>query len=66
MMKRPVLYLYEYLIIQLKVPFDEIDNEGLNPIYVSIKSRLDEGKKTLGESTKRLIELGANFDLSDR
>lgn len=48
------------------MPFDEIDNEGLNPIYVSIKSRLDEGKKTLGESTKRLIELGANFDLSDR
>ena len=37
MMKRPVKEIFNYLIEELKISFDEIDNEGLNPVYIGIK-----------------------------
>ena len=66
LMRRPVKLLFNYLIKEKKLPIDEIDNEGLNPVYISIKARIDRGKDTLSEGTKELIKMGANFDLADR
>jgi ankyrin repeat protein len=66
LMRRPVKLLFNYLIKDIKLPIDEIDNEGLNPFYICIKARIDRCKETIGESSKELIKLGANCDLSDR
>jgi len=66
MMRRPVKELFNYLIVELKVPIDEIDNEGLNAVYIGIKARIDRGRDTISESTKMLINMGANCDLADR
>jgi UDP-3-O-[3-hydroxymyristoyl] glucosamine N-acyltransferase len=66
MMRRPVKELFNYLIVEQKVPIDEIDNEGLNAVYIGIKTRIDRGKDTISESTKMLIKMGANCDLADR
>ena len=66
MMRRPVKELFNYLIVEQKVPTDEIDNEGLNAVYIGIKTRIDRGKDTISESTKMLIKIGANCDLADR
>jgi hypothetical protein len=52
--------------VEQKVPIDEIDNEGLNAVYIGIKSRIDRGRDTISESTKMLIKMGANCDLADR
>jgi len=41
MMKRPVKEIFNYLNEELKISFDEIDNEGLNPVYIGIKARID-------------------------
>ena len=65
-MRRPVKALFDYILNTLKVPFEEIDNEGLNPIYIGIKTRMDVGKPTLSISSKILIDKGADFDLADR
>ena len=65
-MRRPVKELFNYLIVEQKVPIDEIDNEGLNAVYIGIKTRIDRGKDTISESTKMLIKMGANCDLADR
>ena len=66
MMRRPVKELFNYLIVEQKVPIDEIDNEGLNAVYIGIKTRIERGKDTISESTKMLIKMGANCDLADR
>lgn len=66
MMRRPVKELFNYLIVEQKVPIDEIDNEGLNAVYIGIKTRIDRGRDTISESTKMLIKMGANCDLADR
>lgn len=66
MMRRPIKELFNYLIMECKLPIDEIDNEGLNPVYIAIKSRIDRSKDTISESTKILIDRGANCDLADR
>jgi hypothetical protein len=51
-MRRPVKELFNFLVKDMKVPYDEIDYEGLNPIYICIKSRIDRGKDTLSEAAK--------------
>lgn len=66
MMKRPVKQIFEYLVDELQIAFDEIDNEGLNPVQIGIKARIDMGKPQLTTSVKMLIDKGANFDLADR
>lgn len=66
MMRRPVKELFNYLINDRKLAIDEIDNEGLNAVYIAIKARIDRGKDTISESTKLLIKMGANCDLADR
>lgn len=43
-MKRPVKELFDFLIEVNRVPIDEIDNEGLNPFYININSRILMGK----------------------
>jgi ankyrin repeat protein len=65
-MKKPIRILFNYLIDDCKLPIDEIDNEGLNPVFIGIKTRMDCGKDTLGEAVKTLIKKGANYDLADR
>jgi len=37
MMRRPVKELFDYLINDRKLAIDEIDNEGLNAVYIAIK-----------------------------
>jgi len=41
MMKRQVREIFQYLVEELKIPFDEIDNEGLNPVYIGIQARIN-------------------------
>ena len=65
-MKRPVKEIFKYLVKDLKIPIDEIDNEGLNPFYIGIKSKVDKNKPKLSAQVKKLIEKGASLDLADR
>ena len=46
-MKRPVKEIFKYLVKDLKIPIDEMDNEGLNPFYIGIKSKVDKNKPKL-------------------
>ena len=65
-MKRLVKEIFKYLIKELKITIDEIYNEGLNPLYIGIKSKGDKNKPKLSVFIKKLIEKGASFDLADK
>lgn len=59
--------VFNYLVDELKVPFDEVSYSGTSPFYVLVKNRMNKitYEGLLGECVERLLALGINIDNED-
>lgn len=60
--------VFNYLIEDLKVPFDEASYNGTTPFYVQVKNRINKitNLGLLGNCVERLLDLGAKIDNEDQ